>query len=353
MPQKLILRLSILLACISSLLFAYDYSHCVKYFKAASTPVGSTYAISLKNGKDQHHILYSATRPKNVKILKADPFVGLYLIATPKTTQSYDFLPLDSRTLKDKNLALISASTPQKGAITKRQDGFLNYAHFSAKASANAVLSNICYQIYGLSVGGQKFIEYKYIKRFLDQKSPYYGDLGIRTDGYSAKPIVSIIDPFVPENPFMPNDEILTINNQKISSAGELEWAMSNLKKDSIATITLKRNAQTLTLKTKVGQRYGGFLLKETFLERFGIEIDENMVIQSINPSLAGRFSKLRVGDRIEWINKQPILLANQTPLQAYERLKLLLSNAYFDKRFGGQMQFLIIRDQLEIFIKI
>lgn len=352
MPKKLFV-LIFSLYCIPLLLLAYDYSHCVKYFKAASTPVGSTYAISLKNNKDQHHILYSATRPKNAKILKADPFVGLYLIAAPKTKQSYEFLPLDSRTLKDKNLIFASSATPQKGTITKRQDGFLNYARFSAKASSNAVLGNICYQIYGLSIGGQKFIEYKYIKRFLDQKSPYYGDLGIRTDGYSAKPIVSIIDPFMPNNPFMPNDEILTINNQKISSAGELEWVMSNLKKDSSATITLKRNTQTITLKAKVGQRYGGFLLKETFLERFGIEIDKNMVIQSINPSLAGRFSKLRVGDRIEWINKQPILLANQTPMQAYERLKLLLSNAHFDERFGGQMQFLIIRDQLEIFIKI
>lgn len=351
--SKKVFTLILFLCCIPCLLLAYDYSHCVKYFKAATTPIGSTYAISLKNNKDQHHILYSTIRPKNAKILKADPFIGLYLIATPKTKQSYEFLPLDSRTLKDKNLIFVSPNIPQKGTITKRQDGFLNYAHFSVKAPANAVLGNICYQIYGLSVGGQKFIEYKYIKRFLDQKSPYYGDLGIRTDGYSTKPIVNMIDPFIPNNPFMPNDEILTINNQKISSAGELEWVMSNLKKDSSAIITLKRNTETITLKAKVGQRYGGFLLKETFLERFGIEINEHMVIQSIDPLLAGRFSKLRVGDKIEWINKQPILLANQTPMQAYERLKFLLSNAHFDKRFGGQMQFLIIRNQLEIFIKI
>ncbi|WP_435817240.1 DUF7488 domain-containing protein, partial [Helicobacter japonicus] len=62
-------------------LLSYDYTHCVKYFKAASTPIGSSYAISLKSGTQQHHIMYSPTTPRNVKILKADPFIGLYLIS--------------------------------------------------------------------------------------------------------------------------------------------------------------------------------------------------------------------------------------------------------------------------------
>lgn len=77
------------------------------------------------------------------------------------------------------------------------------------------------------------------------------------------------------------------------------------------------------------------------------------MIIRAINPATAGRFKQLRVGDRIQWINKQPILLPNQTSRQKYDRLKLLLSNAYFDHQFEGQMQFLITRDNLELFIKL
>ncbi|TLD94676.1 PDZ domain-containing protein [Helicobacter jaachi] len=337
------------LACLR----AYDYSHCIKYFKAASTPVGSSYAISLKNGAQQSHILFSLEPPQHVKILKADRFIGLYLIALPRTKQSYELLTLDSRTLNDKNLAFISASPKvHVGHITKRQNGFLNYAHFSAPTQVNGVLGNICYQIYGLGVGNGKFIEKKYIDRFLAQKSPYYGDLGIRLE--SSKAIVSTIDPFMPNNPFEPSDELLSINGTKVLNSGQAEWIISNLKKDSLAKVTLKRKGKILTLSVRVSQRYGGFLLKETFLERFGINIDENMTIVSINPAMAGRFSQLRAGDRILWINKEPIITSQTTSAhKRFERLKWLLSQSRFDERFEGKMQLLIMRDNLEIFIKV
>ena len=80
MPR--LLRLAPILAWLgfASVALGYDYSHCIKYFKAASTPANGSYAISLKNGKNQIHLLFSPTAPKNVQILKADPFIGLYLI---------------------------------------------------------------------------------------------------------------------------------------------------------------------------------------------------------------------------------------------------------------------------------
>ena len=337
----------------SPLLWGYDYSHCIKYFKAASTPLGSSNAISLKNGSKQVHILYSLTPPKNVKILKADPFIGLYLVDVPRTKQSYDILALDKRTLNDKKLAFISSSTKvQIGHITTRHSGFLNYARFSTTTPINGVLGNICYQIYGVGVGNGGFIEKKYIDRFLSQKSPYYGDLGIRFE--NSKAIVKSIDPFVPQNPFKPQDKILSINGAKVQTSDEAEWVMSNLKKDSLAQVTLLRNGKTLNLKVKVNQRYGGFLLKETFLERFGIDIDNQMVIQSINLSRAGRFNELRAGDKILWINKEPIITqSTDTASKRFERLRFLLSQTQFDERFEGKMQLLIVRDNLEIFVKV
>lgn len=345
--------LTISILSLSSHAFSYDYSHCVKYFKAASTPIDSSYAISLKVGTKQHHILYAKTPPKNVKILKADPFVGLYLLALPATKQSYELLPLDTRTLNDKKLSLISAShAPSIGHIIKRQNGFMDYARFSNKTSQNGVLGNICYQIYGLGVGNNGFIEKKYIDRFLNQKSAYYGDLGIRF--YSQKPIVSFIDPFFPNNPFQPQDEIISINGTKVSNSGQIEWIMSNLKKDSQAKVSIKRNGKTMTLLAKVNQRYGGFLLQETFLERFGIRLNDEMIIQSTNTAIAGRFSPLRVNDKILWINKNPIITqATDTSYKRFERLKALLSQAAFNEEFDGKIQLLILRDGLEIFIKV
>lgn len=333
-------------------LLSYDYTHCVKYFKAASTPIGSSYAISLKSGTQQHHIMYSPTTPRNVKILKADPFIGLYLISAPRTKQSYELLPLDARTLADKNLAFINANTKvHTGHITKRQSGFIDYARFSAPTQPNSVLGNICYQIYGIGIGNQKFIEKKYIDRFLAQKTPYYGDIGVRFA--SNKAIVSILDPFS-HNSFQVGDEILSINGTKPHNSNEAEWLISNLKKGSLAKVLIKRNGKTLQINAKVNQRYGGFLLKESFLERFGIHLDDNMVIQSINPALAGRFSELRANDKIIWINKEPIITeSTDTAYKRFERLKYLLSKTQFDERFEGKIQLLIMRDNLEIFIKV
>lgn len=343
----------LLLLCLCTNALAYDYSHCIKYFKSASSKVNDTQAISLKNGNKQHHLLYSPTYPNNVKVLKADPFIGLYLVDMPKTKLSYQLLPLDKRTLNDKNLAFISqASKPSVGRITKRQSGFLQYAKFSNTTTKNSVLGNICYQIYGIGIGNDNFIEKKYIDRFLNQKSVYYGDLGIRFA--SSKPIVAIIDPFLPNNPFRPQDEIISINGTKVSTSNDVEWLMSNLKPNAKAKVVLKRDNKRITLNAPSSKRYGGFLLKETFLERFGIDINDVMEIESIDSSLAGRFSVLREKDRIIWINKEPIITDDtDTALKRYENLKLLLSKTPFEERFEGKIQLLIVRDNLEIFVKI
>lgn len=353
-PFFLFIRRIFFALLIAKQALGYDYSHCLKYYEAATTRLDGGYAISLANGtKGQYHLYYSTTAPRNVKVLKSDPFVGLYLIAAPRTKQSYNLLALDTRTLNDSNLALISYKHVEKGRITARQNGFLNYGRFSASTSPNSVLGNICYQIYG--IGTQNgFIEKRYIDRFLTQKYPYYGDLGIRFNTNSKRAIVASIHPFIPNNPFMPNDEILSINGKPVQSGKELEWIMSNLKKNSLAQVKLKRDGKVLNLNARVYQRYGGFLLKETFLEQFGIDIDDEMIIQNINPSLAGRFSALRKGDRILWINKEPIITqATTTAQERYNNLKELLSKTIFDNRFEGKMQLLIMRDNLEIFIKL
>ncbi|WP_435793470.1 PDZ domain-containing protein [Helicobacter japonicus] len=169
----------------------------------------------------------------------------------------------------------------------------------------------------------------------------------------SNKAIVSILDPFS-HNSFQVGDEILSINGTKPHNSNEAEWLISNLKKGSLAKVLVKRNGKTLQINAKVNQRYGGFLLKESFLERFGIHLDDNMVIQSINPALAGRFSELRANDKIIWINKEPIITeSTDTAYKRFERLKYLLSKTQFDERFEGKIQLLIMRDNLEIFIKV
>lgn len=345
--------LYIALAFICSVAFGYDYSHCQKYFSLSSKKTATSNFISINHKGKQVHLMYSPTYPTGVIVKKADPFIGLYLVESKNTPKAYDLLQLDTRTLNDKNLAIISNNAIQKGSIIKRQNGFVDYARFSAPVARNGVLGNICYQIYGLGIGNDLFIEKKYIERFLNQSYPYYGDIGIRFSHASKKPLVSLIDPFLENNPFMPNDEILSINNTNIKNTYDLEWIISNLKKDSLASVKLRRDGKILSIKARVGQRYGGFLLRESFLERFGIELDNDMRILKLS-SKPHRFSELRIGDRLLWINKQPIITeSTKTTQQKFNNLARLLSKAKFDTQFDGLMQLLIMRDNLEIFVKL
>lgn len=159
----------------------------------------------------------------------------------------------------------------------------------------------------GLGVGGNGFIETKFIKRFLNQQEPYYGDIGVRLEEHHKRLVVAQFDPFFPKNPFLKNDEILAINDYKIRSLVEFEWVVSNLSYQSLAKVKIKRNHQIKEVTLKVNKRYGGFLLKDTFLERYGIALDERFIITKIGAHLPKGLDFLKLGDRILWVNHKSV----------------------------------------------
>ncbi|RDU56147.1 PDZ domain-containing protein [Helicobacter sp. MIT 00-7814] len=321
----------------------YDYTHCINYYNNASVAVGDTRAVALKHKGKVVLFMHSKTRPK-AKILKSDPFVGLYLIESTLPKLSYDLLPLDERTLKDKNLIAITAKNPPKGHITARQSDYLQYAHFSSKLAPNSVIGNICYQIYGIGVGDNGFLEKKYIDRFLQSEAGVYGDIGVRLD---HKLRVSLSDPFFANNPFLGGDELVSVNGTKLTSLSQAHWIISNLKIGSSAKVSFKRNGALQNAEVVVGRLYGGMLLRDTFLERFGIELSENLQILSMTNAQNSRFKELKVGDRIVWINKTPATLANLTTLLSESLQPQAL------KTYEGKIQLLVRRGEFEFFIKI
>lgn len=321
----------------------YDYTHCINYYSNASVAVGDTRAVALKHKGKVVLLMYSKTRPK-AKILKSDPFVGLYLIESTLPKLSYDLLSLDERTLKDKNLIAITIKNPSKGYITARQSDYLQYARFLSKLAPNSVIGNICYQIYGIGVGGNGFIEKKYIDRFLQAEAGVYGDIGVRLD---SKLRVSLSDPFFANNPFLGGDELISVNGTKLTSLSQAHWIISNLKIGSRTKVSFKRNGALQNAEVVVDKLYGGMLLRDTFLERFGIELSQNLQILSMTNAQNSRFKELKVGDKIVWINKTPATLSN---------LKTLLSESLQPqalKTYEGKIQLLVRRGEFEFFIKI
>ncbi|WP_235853055.1 DUF7488 domain-containing protein [Helicobacter labacensis] len=325
-----------LLLALATPLIAYDFSQCAQYHRLASHEHG----VSLFWDHKQVSFLHSRIPPKGVKILKADPFIGFYLIQAPKTRFAYHLLDIDAQATK-RPLASVSAQA-RAGSILHRQTGFLHFARFSKPMPINAVVSNICYQIYGVGVGGHDFIESRYLKRFLKQKSPYYGDIGVRV---RAGAVVQSVDPFFKHNPFLERDVITRINNQPIRNAQDFEWVVSNLAYQSRARITIKRGNALKTFVVRVDKRHGGFLLPDTFLERFGITLNHKLIITKAT-HLAPPLNQLQVGDQLVWINKRPIVKPGQSPRVALQRA---LSEAFMQ----GRIEMLILRNGFEFYVRL
>ncbi len=144
--------------------------------------------------------------------------------------------------------------------------------------------------------------------------------------------------PFSLKNPFLKNDEILAINHQKIHSLAEFEWVVSNLKYQSLVKVGIKRNHKIKEITLKVNKRYGGFLLKDTFLERYGIALDERFIITKIGTHLPKGLDFLKLGDRILWVNRKNMA---SNPKALREALS------------APKIELLVLRKGFEFYIKV
>ncbi|AFI05052.1 PDZ domain-containing protein [Helicobacter cetorum] len=313
---------------------AYDFKHCQAFFKEASLKNGG---VALKELPKGVYLYYSTTYPTHAKVIKSDPFIGLYLLQSTPSKYAYELRDLDKNALI-RPMASVGATHALQTQLLFKQQGYSHYAQISQKTQKNGVISNICYQMLGLGVGGNGFIEAKFIRRFLNQKEPYYGDIGVRLDEKSKRLIVEQFDPFFPKNPFLKNDEILSINDHKLHSLAQFEWVVSHLKYQSLAKVKIKRNHKVKEVVIKVNKRYGGFLLKDTFLERYGVVLDKHFTITKIGNNLPKGLNVLRLGDRILWVNRKDVAFNQKALRRAFSSPKIEL---------------LIMRKGFEFYIKI
>lgn len=341
----------------STFLGGYDFSFCHKYYKEASSPVGNSRAIHLEHRGEKVFLGFFLTPPENVKIIKSDPFIGLYLFDLPhKNRPTYKLKPVDSKALT-LNVAGIGFTNIQKGIILGAQKGFLNYARFSESFPQNGVVSNICYQIYGLGIDKNLFMDTRYIERFLDQKTPYYGDIGVRIypqDEKNKELKVQYVDPFFPNNPFLKNDKIIAINQQIIKNYDDFEWLVSNLQENTPIEVKIERiqnkQIQHMQFEIKVQKRYGGFLLPDIFFDRLGIKLNNTLEIIDTDLTKYDLQRGLIKGDTILWINGQKIFdYQRKDPQKIQERIRYLLTEAVS----LGKLDILISRGQFQFTINL
>lgn len=329
---------------------ALDFGACQSYYKQATANIDSVRVYSILYD-DTHHLIAFSQKPlRSQRIIKSDPFLGLYLFSG-KLPKSYRLKPLDSfaHTL---GLAAVSATHALQGKVLNFEKGVFDLGKFSTTLPKDSVISTICYQSYGISAYGQYFVPKLLIDRFLSPRGGRYGDIGVRVipntqshanPKYPKGVIIEQLDIFFPKTFLRLQDTILSINGKAIESMADFEWIVADLTPESNARVEVLRGNRVLSGELRVGKRYGGGLLQDTFFERYGVVIDRDLTIRAMPKPLPKNLRQLSVGDRILWIDKTPVKKdAN------FWHFRQLFSQAFA----RGKVELLVLHEGVEIFIR-
>ncbi|MDE5602657.1 MAG: PDZ domain-containing protein [Helicobacter sp.] len=342
--MKYIICLFILPSLIFSQLFAYDFQACQERSKLSLEKVGDKYAVAVESldNKKSKLFLYSPKKmPRDYNILKHDPFVGMYLLESKNNLTPITLREISSEVLEEE-IASIIPEESISGKIQTLMQSPIDFATLNTPTFNNSIISTICDHIYGIGIGDNKFIEKKYLERFLKNDSIYYGDIGIRVfQNSNDRVAVDVIDPFFKNNPFKYGDIIMMINGEAIPDVASFHRVVFDLEQGSIIPVKIERDKAIMNIKVKVDKRRGGMLLPEDFLGRIGIEISNNFTIISISPDASNGFEQLRVGDRVLSVNRKNVP-------QGYDAIIRLLGE------FPDQEQkWLIARNGFDFFLEV
>ncbi len=347
MKQKFLLLISSL-SLVGSSLFAYDFSACEAKAALSMEKIGQSYGIAIKPLQNNANLpaksvlfFYSPNAtPKGYKILKHDPFVGMYLLESKTPLTPISLREIDNGILEDE-IASITPSNNVSGKIATRMQSPIDFATLNTPTFQNSLINTICEHNYGIGVGKNRFLEKKYLDRFVNNPI-YYGDIGIRVfQNPKDRVEVSLIDPFFENNPFKYGDIILMINGEAIPNVSHFNRVVLDLEEGSTIPVRLERNGVVENVSVRVDKRRGGMLLKEDFFGRVGIEISNNFTITEVLPTAKNGFDKLKVGDKVLRINQKEVP-------QNYDSIIRFLGD-YVNER----QKWLISRNNFQFFIEV
>ncbi len=283
-----------LLLFLAAEIFACQGSNnsCVQKIIDANAIQGKILSLPVRANK---RVLFSSTKP-NAIILKADPFLGLYLIDDlQKFPYDFEF----NTKLKLPN-AVVDTKGYMQGQLQHRQVGLSQLGTFSKPHRAPALLLNSCCYLYGL-VTPNGIIEKEYIEHFLSSRGGIYGDIGVRLNTKKRGVFVEAADPFFTNNPFKKEDQLLSFDGEKLIDAADAMRKILFAPIGSRHTLRVKRGAKIFDVSVVVAKRYGGGLVSDTFLESRGIMLSKSLTIESLSQKFKNY--GLKEGDKLLWVN--------------------------------------------------
>ncbi|MDU7693396.1 MAG: PDZ domain-containing protein [Helicobacter sp.] len=343
----------------------HDFSLCAQRYEDNTFELKGHRVVPILHNNKTLFVTYSKMPIIDEHVIAVDPFIGLYLIDGDKENsedkeekkKGYKLKNIDafSNTLQLAEIGIKKTQDAQniqisRGEVTKRQDGFLNYAQFSTNIAPNGIISNICYQIYGITAE-DGFIEKAFLERFLSQASKgrdsiYYGDIGVRLDKKNGNKVTQI-DPFFPLNPFKTGDAITQINGYDITDPKKIELLIADLDNKTKSKIKIKRNEKEMEFNISPTQKFGGLLVQDTFFERLQIKLDKSLTITRNRYRGQNELRNIRQGDQIIWVDG---VNPHQMEGDLFANFRELLSSGFQKK---GYIELLLSRNGFQFSLKI
>ncbi|MCX6053162.1 MAG: PDZ domain-containing protein [Campylobacterales bacterium] len=312
------LRLFIILNLLffNSLACDGGYDSCKQKVIDSNTTHGQTLEIPVENNK---RLIYSAKKPE-CKILKGDPFLGLYLV---EDYSDFEY-PFTINMLEPSGIAAINENSAKEGKIVKRQVGLSQLAVFDTHVSSPRILTNSCCSLEGI-VTSKGIIEKEYIERFLRVEDTSYADIGINLKDQKGAVVVAELTPSIKNNPFKKEDVLLSIDGTKVENSAT---TMREILFDTIGSkhsLIIKRDSKLMTIEVesqkkeisevkvavKTADAVKATKKVEENIQTNGLQFDKNLKIIKIDEQ-AKKYG-LKLGDKL--LQVDGIKITNQQEL--------------------------------------
>lgn len=324
--MRIALSLFVLFSSLFSANFIHpDFSSCYKKNEKHFEYYEGYVAYPYKTGLS---IVYSSEKKLDT-FLKHDRYLGLYLVKTPKA-KPIRFRNTTSISLGEW-LGSADDSSLYAGNFAKKMDGLEANAQMASRNDANGFVMCLCCDGYGIATGDGGFIETEYIEHFVQSKDDSYGSLGVRFKQKAQSVYVDTVDPFCTSRVLEMGDIIISLDGKKVSDifAFKRDILFGNPKQQH--SLQIKRDGKVHTLKAILSKRFGGGLVSDTYLERFGLEFSSDLSL------IKAESFGLKLGDRLLEIDGYAV--------KDFIDVRKMLSQR------GSGAKLLFIRDGFEFFI--
>lgn len=267
-----------------------DYKVCQKQHKKAFVYLNGVQAIAVAP-----HYAISFSRKKPSKYVKYDPFNKIWVIWSKKTLTPVVFKEINEA----KNGKYISSITKSK----IRFGEFDQVGKYQGTATFNVYKGSLivcgCCDVYGIGYKKHQFFTPEYIRFLLNPRVTFNGFVGASFKQIRNRVLVDGIDLYFKGLNFCPNDEVVSVDDKKITSKSQLNKIILTSLEGDVLDFYVKRGKSYKHVRAKVGKQPKISLANQSYLEKLGIYLNGKLVITYVVKNSFAQRNGLMRGDKL------------------------------------------------------